>query len=165
MLQSQYWTELLELRTHAYYLELYQIKCERIELWISIILAVTSSASIGAWAIWKDAGMVWGGIIAASQVLSVVYQFLPFKARIKPLGVASIELFMLADEAEDGWYAVSQSGLQGKEVHAKRMDLRRKKAIIMKAAFPGGTIPVNSKLLKEAEEKRVQYFANYYPET
>ena len=58
MLQSQYWTELLELRTHAYYLELYQIKCERIELFISIILAVTSSASIGAWAIWKCSGQL-----------------------------------------------------------------------------------------------------------
>jgi hypothetical protein len=162
MYQSQYWTEMQELRTHAYYLELYQIRSERIELGISIFLAVTSSASIGAWTIWKDAAMVWGGIIASSQVLSVVYKFLPFKARIKPLGVAGIELFSLADKAEEGWYDVSQSGLTGKEVHGKRIEIRRKKSAIMKSAFPGGTIPVNEKLMAKAEAKMVSYFNNYY---
>ena len=164
MYQSQYWKEMQELRAHAYYLELYQIRCERIERGISILLAVASSASIGAWAILKSVAMVWGGIIATSQVLSVAYQFLPFKARIKPLGVAAIELFMLADDAEHGWYEVSQGELTEKEVHGKRMELRRKKTSIMKAAFPGGTIPVDDELLSNAEEKNACYFKNYYAE-
>ncbi|QZI72862.1 hypothetical protein K5F93_11510 [Pseudomonas protegens] len=163
MYQAQYWTEMQELRAHAYYLELYQIRSERIELGISIFLAVTSSASIGAWAIWKEAAMVWGGIIAASQVLSVVYKFLPFKGRIKPLGAASIELFALADKAEEGWYDVSERELSSEEVHKKRIDIRRKKSSIMKTAFSGGTIPVNQKLMDKAEAKMVCHFNNYYP--
>ncbi len=163
MYQAQYWTEMQELRTHAYYLELYQLSSERKELGISIFIAVTSSASIGAWAIWKEAAMVWGGIIAASQVLSVVYKFLPFKGRIKPLGAASIELFSLADKAEEGWYDVSEGELNGKDVHNKRIEIRRKKSAIMKSAFPGGTIPVNQKLMDKAEAKMVAYFNNYYP--
>ena len=165
MYQSQYWKELQELRVHAYYLELYQIECEQIERYISIFLAIASSASIGAWAIWKNAAMVWGGIIATSQVLSVVYQFLPFKSRIKPLGVAAIELFMLADDAEHDWFAVSEGELTEREIHEKRMELRRKKSSIMKAAFPGGTLPASTKLLSKAEEKSASYFNNYYAES
>ncbi|WLH88604.1 hypothetical protein PSH87_18405 [Pseudomonas sp. FP453] len=163
MYQFQYWKEMQELKVHAYYLEFYQIECENSERLISVFLAITSSASIGAWAIWKNAAMLWGGVIAASQVLSVVHQFLPFRARIKPLGVAAIELFLLSEEAEQGWYEVSEGLLKGKEVHDKRMELRRKKSAIMKAAFPGGTIPVKSKLLDKAEEKSASYFNNYYP--
>lgn len=163
MYQQQYWKELQDIKTHAYYLELYQLDSERIERNCNMFLAVTSSASIGAWAILKDYAMIWGAVIAASQVLSVVYKFFPFKARIKPLGITSIAMFSLADEAEEGWYDVAEGELTDKQVHEKRMAIRHKKTAIMRAAFPASTLPVNDELLRLAGEKMEQYFNNYFP--
>lgn len=162
MYQSQYWTELQDLRAHAYYLELYQQRSERIETGIGIFLAVASSASIGAWTIWTKASMVWGGIIAASQVVGVVYKFLPFKARIKPLNSASIELFSLADEAEKGWHDVAEGELTGSKVNEMRFKIRSKKSAIMKASFTGISLPEDKELMREAEAKMRAYFSNFY---
>ncbi len=163
MYQMQYWAEIQKLKAHAYYLEFYQMRCERIELLISIILAITSSASIGAWAIWKEAAMFWAGMIALSQVLSVIYKFLPFKARIKPLAVASVELSVLADDAESDWYEVSEGLLTEKEINDKRFKLRKTKSAIMKSAFTGVSLPENSKLLAKAGLKMEAYFDSHYP--
>ena len=163
MYQNQYWVELQNLKTHAYYLEFYQLRCERIELFISIILAITSSASIGAWAIWKEAAIVWGAVIALSQVLSVVYRYLPFKSRIKPLGIACVELSILADDAESGWYAVSEGLLSEEEINERRFKIRKAKSAVMKSAFIGISLPENKKLLDMAGKKMEIYFNNHYP--
>ena len=53
---------------------------------INIFLAVTSSGSIGGWVIWDKYSFLWAFIIAASQVINVVKQFLPYKTRVKTTG-------------------------------------------------------------------------------
>ncbi|MBC3410730.1 hypothetical protein HU720_05385 [Pseudomonas sp. SWRI51] len=162
MYQQQYWTEMQELRAHAYYLELYQQRSERIDTGVGIFLALTSSASIAAWAMWKDASMVWGSIIAVSQVVSVAYKLLPFKTRIKPLSVASIELFSLADEAERGWHDVAEEVLTAKEINEKRFQVRSKKSAIMKSSFASTSLPEAADLMLQAESKMRYYFNNFY---
>jgi hypothetical protein len=164
MYQLQYWVELQALRTYAYYLELYQLRSETIERSLSIFLAVTSSASVGGWAIWGQYAFVWGLIIMISQVVSVVYKFLPFKARIKPLSGAGVELAALADEAERAWFDVSQGELTEREIHEKRCDLRNKKTAIMSSAFSGISLPESKDLLRKAAGKTAQYFNSHYPE-
>lgn len=76
-----------------------------------------------------------------SQVASVIYKFLPFKARIKPLSTAGIELSVLADNAEKGWFDVAQGELTEREINEKRFALRKKKAAVMKTAFAGMVVP------------------------
>ncbi len=164
MYQMQYWVELQAIRTYAYYLELYSLRSENYERVLSMFLAVTSSASIGGWAIWGQYAFFWGLIIMVSQVVSVLYKFLPFKARIKPLGAAGVELSALADEAERGWFEISQGELTEREIHEKRCELRNKKTAIMTAAFTGVSLPESKSLLSTASNKTAQYFKSHYPE-
>ncbi|MCU7645610.1 hypothetical protein [Pseudomonas piscis] len=163
-MQSQYWVELQALKAHVYYLELYQLKSEGTERWISIVLAVTSAASIGGWAIWKEYAFIWGVVIMISQVISVVYKFLPFKSRIKPLSTAGVELSVLADEAERGWFDVARGELTEREINEKRFAIRKKKSAVMKSAFSGMVIPENERLMAKAEEQMRKYFKSHYPE-
>lgn len=164
MYQAQYWVELQSLKAHVYYLELYQIRSENIERGISIVLAIASAGSIGGWAIWKEYAFVWGVLIMLSQVISVVYKFLPFKARIKPLSAAGIELSVLADEAEKGWFDVAQGDLTEREINDKRFAIRKKKSAVMKSAFSGMVLPEKTSLMTKAEAQMRKYFLSHYPE-
>lgn len=162
-LQTEYWAEMQSIRTHAYYLALYQESSEATERNVSIALAVASSSSIGAWVVWKDYAMVWSLFIAATQVLSVAYKFLPFKARIKPLGTASVDMAILADDAERHWHQVRSGALTGSEVNDKRFDLRARSAEIMRP-FSAISLPENDNLMEKAKRKTEQYISGIYKE-
>jgi hypothetical protein len=56
--QRRYWQELIDLKRDAIYVDLYQGRTETIDRNIGALNAITSSASIGAWVIWKDLAFV-----------------------------------------------------------------------------------------------------------
>ena len=88
--QSIYWDNLVQFRAGVYYLQSYQIHSGKWNSRIQAFLAITSSSSIGGWAIWQEYGMIWGSLIAASQVVNAVKGFLPFQKRAR-LSEASIQ--------------------------------------------------------------------------
>lgn len=164
MYQHQYWNELQTLKAHVLYLELYQLSSEGWERRINIFLAIMSSASIGGWAIWKEWSFVWGLLIAISQVASVIYKFLPFKSRIKPISTAALELSALMDAAEKAWFDVAGGHLTERQIHEKRFQVRTAKTRIMRANFGGMVLPENKKLMRKAEQQMRTYFMNAFPE-
>lgn len=162
--QHQYWNELQNLKAHVYYLELYQLSSEGWERRINIFSAVMSSGSIGGWVIWKDLSFLWGLLIAISQVISVVYKFLPFKERIKPVSSAALELSVLADAAEKDWFDVAGGHLSERQINDKRFAIKLAKTKIMKSNFGGMVLPENKKLMLKAENQMRAYFKSHFPE-
>lgn len=51
MVQEQYWNELYQLKTHINIVEHLLEQAEKVDRIMKIILAITSSVSIGSWAI------------------------------------------------------------------------------------------------------------------
>jgi len=49
---------------------------------LKYFLAITSSSSIGAWAIWNEYSWILASIIAFSQVITAIIPFLAYKSRI-----------------------------------------------------------------------------------
>ena len=88
--QRRYWKELFELRVHVNYLEKYMEQSEFIDKFINFFLAVTSNGSICSWVIWKEYNYIWAGIIAASQLINVLKQFLPYRTRLKSTSALSL---------------------------------------------------------------------------
>jgi hypothetical protein len=80
MPQSRYWQEMYDLKSHSFYIEKYHQATEQMDRTINSCLAVASSSSIGAWALWKDYAYIWAFIIAASQVVTTLKPFLPYRA-------------------------------------------------------------------------------------
>ncbi|WP_148193995.1 hypothetical protein [Pseudomonas syringae] len=163
-MQHRYWVELQTIKAHAYYLELYQLRSENIERGISIGLAIASSSSIAGWVIWEKYAFIWACLIMASQVTSAVYRYLPFKARIKPLSAAGVEISILANTAEKAWYDISRGELTEGDINQKLFSLREKSSAILKSAFGGMVIPENEKLLRKAEQQMFKHFKSHYPE-
>jgi hypothetical protein len=105
--------------------------------------------------------VVWGTIVAASQVVQVVKEYLPYKNRLKALAGLSVELNALSLLAEDQWFKVGNGRVYDDDVHDLRIALKKKKAAAVQKAFPVAGLPENEKLADKAELDNVQYFSSY----
>lgn len=161
MVQDQYWKEIFQLKTHVNYIERLLERSENRDRAIMIFLAITSSSSIGAWAIWNQLSWLWASIIAASQVIAAIKPFLPYKSRIKAYSSLVGELEELMIQAEFKWHAISEGKLTASEINKARFDLRSKKQKSLKKHIQT-TIPPNSKLHAEAESSAREYLNNFY---
>ena len=160
--QGIYWNNLVQLRAGVYYLQAYQIYSEKWNTWIQGFLAITSSASIGGWAIWDEYGMYWGVLIAASQVVNAVKGFLPFQRRAKDIGSLNIEQEKLALEAESKWFSVFEGELTDENIFNLVTDLKQRKLEASHKHFKDQPLPMKSKFETEAAERTQAYFESYF---
>jgi hypothetical protein len=101
--------------------------------------------------------------IAASQVVTAIYAYLPFKSRIKPISLAVTSLTVLFDQAEHGWFAVAEGELTDSQVNDARYKIRKSKTKIMSDTVGVLIIPHDLDLMKKAEQEAMTYFTNYHP--
>jgi hypothetical protein len=159
--QAQFWQDMVTLRRDARYVDLCLARTERMDRGIKAFLAIAASSSIAGWAIVQQYAVFWGAIVATSQVIQVVKEYLPYKNRLKALAGLSVELNALSLLAEDQWYKVSNGGLYEDDIHDLRIALKKKKASAVQKAFPVAGLPENKKLANKAELDNIQYFSLY----
>ena len=159
--QLNYWRELTQLKEHSYYINEYSVQTQRIGRVISSFLAITSSSSIGAWVIWDKYAYLWGAIIAVSQVLNAIKQFLPYKERLKHLPDLKIEIEFLCIEMEKSWFNVAEGEWTNRTIHNKRLDIKNKKSEIVHKYFSHKPLPDKKKLQTIAKVKTRSYFENF----
>lgn len=162
MPQKKFWRELDQLKAHTYYMELYFERTDSLDRYLSMFLAVTSSSSICGWAVWSQFAKIWGAIIAASQLLSAINKFLPYKARLKALMGATREFQALFIAMEQRWFEVANGKLTEDEIHALFIEFKKKKQIIMDKYFASTPLPQKQKLHNQAEELARKYFVTFY---
>ncbi len=162
MLQEQYWIEIYQLKTHIGFLELQLEEAEGRVRIVKILLAIASSTSIGAWAIWQSLSWLWASIIAFSQVVAAISPYLPYKNRIKAYTSLIQELEELMIQAEFKWHAIADGRLTPKDINKARFDIRAAKNKSLKKHIQT-TIPSNSKLHEKAEDSAKEYFSEFYP--
>ena len=160
--QGIYWDNLVQLRAGVYYLQAYQTHSEKWNTRIQVLLAITSSSSIGGWAIWDEYGMIWGFLIAASQVANIVKGFLPFSERAKNIGSLNIDLEKLALDAESKWFSVFEGKLTDEDIFDLVTDLKRRKLEASHKHFKDQALPIKSKFETEAAERTQAYIESYF---
>jgi hypothetical protein len=162
MYQKKYWNQLKELRVHVYYVQLYAEQQSRYDHWLNIFLAVTSSSSIAAWAIWTEYQMVWACIIASSQVIAAVKHLLPYKKRLNALNKLGDILSLIALKAEKDWFYVSEGTWDEEQIHSRWVALKEDALSAENKSLNGVTIPKNKRLLIIAENDADVYLNSAY---
>lgn len=117
-MRNQIWAELCNLRFKGYCLSFLSGKFQKWDRNINIFLAIASSGSIAAWAVWKSAPLIWGGIIALSQVITVLKPYFPYYKYVKELNAKNLKVEVLNIEFERLWYKM-QNNLITKEQSAE----------------------------------------------
>jgi hypothetical protein len=152
------------MRVHVNYLELYMEHSELLDKSTNIFLAVTSSSSICGWAIWNKYSFIWAIIIAGSQLINAIKQFLPFKLRLKAIANILKELEDLMTFTEMKWFDVAEGNLTDEEINRLQYEIRSKKIKILQKHLGTNTLPEKPKLFKKAEQMATVYINNFYGE-
>ena len=160
--QSRYWSELREIKTHVIYLQKYAASSDWWDKAINILLAITSSSSIAAWAIWQKYSMVWAIIIALSQVITAIKPFLPYKQRLKVLGEFNDKLQEISLNCERNWFNVAEGKLTEEEIHDLYINIKNQSLEAERKYLKNIVLPKNKRILREAEEEANLYLKKTY---
>lgn len=159
MIQQHIWRHLYRVKVHAVYLELLLARTEKIDRGIKMFLAFVSSASIGGWAIWRDAQFIWATLIAVSQVVNAVRPYLPYKERMKALAALARELDELAIHMEIKWLEIAVGEMSERDMRKLHADMLLKTSAATQKHFPSNSIPDVPTLLAKAEATATTYLS------
>jgi hypothetical protein len=107
---------------------------------------------------------LWSILIAGSQVLNAIRQYLPYKERLKSLSGLLNEFDELLVGVESKWLDMAAGELTETEIRKALLDFRTRKMKSIKKHFPDNTIPEDDELFCKAEDRALSYFDNFYPE-
>jgi hypothetical protein len=126
------WNNLANTKFKAIYTYECSRMADRYRRVTSAMLALTSTSSVAAWAIWQQHPAIWGAIIGISQVAQVLKPYVPFIGSDKEFLEMSFEFDQLYLEYEKLWYAASarsidDAGLSQRisELHKKGLDIEK----------------------------------------
>lgn len=156
--QSRFWNELTSLRGQIEYLYLYEEHYEHVDRGIKIFLAFASSGSIAAWTIWSNLSFLWGGVIAASQFVNAIKDYLPFEKRLKAtrqLGGKPESAFI---QWETAWNQLANGELSDASINSRLAELKKVNVELLNDCLSEGTLPNRPELFPSAASRAALYF-------
>lgn len=160
-MRDNIWAMLCDIKFKTYILSYLVGKYQKWERNMNIFLALASSSSIAAWAIWNKMPFLWSGIIAGSQVLTVIKPFLPYFKYVKELNSKLLRIENINIEIERLWYKIQQFKIDDDEAAENYFEI--KKQITEALNFGDDTIFDVDKSLKNKANERMKIFlkSNY----
>jgi hypothetical protein len=129
---------------------------------LNMFLAVATSGSIAAWAVWSKFPLLWAGIIAVSQVISVIKPYLPYERRINEINKLNIQLTSLYNEIEAKWYYFANGLLSDEEMNNVYYEYNKRWIENETQYFSNDSLPVNESFIETANELCELYFEEYF---
>ncbi|MGD0520273.1 MAG: hypothetical protein ABSA48_03355 [Terracidiphilus sp.] len=159
--QQLYWNEMINLKADASYIRLYRDSRGRWVKGLGIFKAVASSSSIAIWAVWEKLPLVWGTIIAVSQVLDATKDFFPFAKEHKAASAYSMTLDYLFNDVQLEWESIFSGRYTDDEIMKLRHKLGKSQLDALQRNFPDG-LAVRNQLLVQAKQEAETYFGTTY---
>ena len=107
-MRERYWSLFNQEKHKYFYFESYKVRCDKIDRKLKIFLAFASCGSIAAWGLWKEFPALWAIVLATSQILSVMQDYLPFSQEATSLNFFLPELNAVLIEIEHGWNGIDR---------------------------------------------------------
>ncbi|WP_028509512.1 hypothetical protein [Ruminococcus sp. NK3A76] len=161
-IQERYWSSLTDKKFALYYIDAHFAKSIQINRTIKIIMAIASCSSIAAWAIWKQLAFVWGVIIAISQVVGVINEYLPYQKRIEDISSLKSEWSVIFLSMEKEWLNVSNGNMTEGEINDLLFQFEKEWNEADDKYFQEDSLPQNKKCYDYAEDKMMLYFERQY---
>jgi hypothetical protein len=160
-MREQIWSTLVDLKFKNYCLMFLVDRFQKLDRNINIFLAIVSSGSIAAWAIWNKYPFIWGLIIASSQVLITIKPYFPYFKYVKELNIKCLKISNLNIEFERLWHKMQVNKLSPDQ--SEDLYFTYKKDINNILNFSDDMIfSVSTKIENKANEKMKIYLKNHY---
>ncbi len=161
-MQLRYWKYMVQIKAWLFYIDEYTDDSYKWDKRINIFLAITSSSSIAAWAIWSKYSFIWGILIALSQVVTAIKPQLAFNKKIESLSKISNLLHGLFNKADYNWYRVSNGELTEAQINDLLFELKEQYANTIGKILESDPIPVNEHFRAISDAKTEKYFQDTY---
>ena len=155
---------MVQIKAWIYYLDIYAEKSYKWDRRINSYGAIASSSSIAAWAIWKDWSYIWAFIIAISQLLTAISDYLPFGRRLKLLCPFIDDMKRLYIKMEYDWYKVAEGEVMEGEINTLLFSYKKEFTSIESKYLKGELLVENLSYMEEADQKTNEYFVNNFKE-
>jgi hypothetical protein len=156
--QELYWVRMIELKVAACYIGRYRDYLGKRVTALGTLRAIASSGSIAAWALWKEHAVVWGSIIAASQVADALKDVFPFTKKHKAASEHTITLSNIFIDAQLEWENVYLARYTEDEILSRWHKLVKLQQEAEQRSFPDGLAKRDS-LFAQAQQDAEEYFA------
>jgi hypothetical protein len=156
--QELYFKELFQLKVQCEYMRRYRRSLSWWVVRFDGLRAVASSGAIATWAIVQKYPLIWGGIIAAAQVMDALKDVIPLTALQKAASALVVSLDALLIDALFEWESVYAGQLSDDEITARRRKLMQLRHDADVWEFPTGDLPERRDLLALAEQDATSYF-------
>lgn len=125
-IRDKVWYFLLDSKTNEFLSGLIVKKYQKMELYSSIILAIATSSSVGAWTIWQKYPTLWVLIIAISQILFVIKPYMLFSKHVKIFNEKKIHWQNLTILIEKLWNDLNQGYIDERLACETLFELKQK---------------------------------------
>jgi predicted membrane protein len=125
-MREKIWYYMLDSKFQSLYLDYQVSKYQKYDRNINIFLALASSSSIGAWAIWNEYQIIWAIIIAAAYVVNIIKPYFPYSKYIKELNERALSMQNLHLDYERLWYKFDNDQVNEDIATEKFFDLKSK---------------------------------------
>jgi hypothetical protein len=156
-----YWNEMVNLKALCFYHELYRDVQARWLTRFGFIKAIATSSTIAGWVIWQDYAIIWGAIIAASQLIDALRDVFPHAKSRKSSADLVNTLDGLFNDARVEFERISSGNITPDEAIASWRKLQKFCHSAETKYFPEG-LAKKPGLKAEADRQTEAFFNQFY---
>jgi len=155
-LTDKIWAMFCNMKFKGFIFGLLVMKYQKLDRNVNIFLALASSGSIAAWAVWKDYPFLWSSIIAFSQVIMAIKPFFPYHKVTKELNSRCLKMELLNIEYERLWNKIQRGKLTDDNIEQYYFDFNKTYAEIL--SFPDDLVFETSIEIEAKANARMKNF-------
>jgi hypothetical protein len=159
---TRFWNTFYELVAHGYLLQAHCTRAADIDRRVKIFLAVTSTTSLGIWAVFKVYPNFWAAIIVITQIVSATAKYLPYSSRLKASAGCAHDYRDIQNWAEGKWCDIVEGQLTEVQINKLRVELKARTATVERKHFPLDGLPRDAALTEAATIEAERYIANHF---
>jgi hypothetical protein len=157
-MREKYWDFYTRTRFELAYFSAYLNDSYRWLRLLEAFLAAASCGSIAAWAVWNELPLLWGVIIAVSQVITAVKQYLPYGKRIQALNGLIPRLDAVVGRIDHAWFRVNGGELADAQINDLIFGFRRECADLSNKHLADVYFPEREDLKRAAQAETECFF-------
>jgi len=161
-MRGKIWTTLCNVKFKSFILSMLVDKFQKRERNINIFLAVASSTSIAAWAVWNVYPFLWSGIIALSQILTLIKPYIPYFKYVKELNEKLLRAENMNLELEKLWYKLDNKKISDDDAATDYFELKKQITEIFSFGDDNIFSADNNKMKDKANEKMKIFLRTEY---
>ncbi len=159
--QEAFWKQLVLCKIVSCYVRRYRDQQARWINFTGIFKAFVTSSTIGAWVIWKDYALLWGILLAVTQVLDAIKEFIPQTKNRRNASDFVLAMENIVIDARFEWYEVFNGKYDADEIMSRWRKLAKLLNETEAKYFPDG-LPADQKRQSLAEGDAAAYFSSVY---